>query len=162
MIILVSETSILIDLDRGGLLDAAFSCGLTMVVPDLLYESELEQENGQYLKALGLGVVNLNPDEVAMAQSVLSKRPALSLPDCFALACATRSGHTLITGDKALRSEAVARLGTVRGLLWLLDQMDTSGAVSKSQLFQGLTQINAHIRCRLPKDEVNSRLDRWS
>lgn len=162
MIILVSDTSILIDLDRGGLLEAAFSCGLTMVVPDLLYDTELEQENGQYLKTLGLGVVNLNPDEVSMAQSILSQRPALSLPDCFALCCATRSGHTLITGDKALRSEAMSRLGSVYGLLWLLDQIDASGIISKSHLFQGLTQIKAHIRCRLPKDEVNSRLDRWS
>lgn len=162
MIILVSDTSILIDLDRGGLLEAAFSCGLTMVVPDLLYESELEKENGQYLKTLGLGVINLNPNEVTMAQSVHSQRPALSLPDCFALSCASRPGHTLITGDKALRSEAMNRLGTVRGLLWLLDQMEASGSVSKSQLFQGLTQIKAHIRCRLPKDEVKSRLDTWS
>ena len=46
MIILVSDTSILIDLERGGLLEAAFACGLTMVVPDLLYERELEPENG--------------------------------------------------------------------------------------------------------------------
>lgn len=83
MIILVSDTSILIDLDRGGLLEAAFSCGLTMVVPDLLYESELEKENGQYLKTLGLGVINLNPNEVTMAQSVHSQRPALSLPWVF-------------------------------------------------------------------------------
>ncbi|MEI2713936.1 MAG: hypothetical protein V9G04_11790 [Nocardioides sp.] len=55
MIILVSDTSILIDLERGGLLEAAFSCGLTMVVPDLLYERELEPENGALLRKLGLG-----------------------------------------------------------------------------------------------------------
>ena len=56
MIVLVSDTSILIDLERGGLLEAAFSCGLTMVVPDLLYERELESENGPFLRKLGLGV----------------------------------------------------------------------------------------------------------
>ena len=55
MIILVSDTSILIDLERGGLLEASFSCGLTMVVPDLLYERELEPENGALLRKLGLG-----------------------------------------------------------------------------------------------------------
>lgn len=46
MITLVSDTSVLIDLERGGLLEHAFSCDLTMVVPDLLYARELETENG--------------------------------------------------------------------------------------------------------------------
>lgn len=54
MIVLVSDTSILIDLERGGLLEAAFSCGLTMVVPDLLYERELESENGPSSGSWGL------------------------------------------------------------------------------------------------------------
>ena len=70
MIILVSDTSVLIDLERGGLLEHAFSCGLTMVVPDLLYERELEPENGPLLRQLGLGVVALNFDEVVFAQQL--------------------------------------------------------------------------------------------
>ena len=39
MAILVSDTSILIDLERGELLEHAFSCGLVMAVPDLLYQN---------------------------------------------------------------------------------------------------------------------------
>jgi hypothetical protein len=105
MIILVSDTSILIDLERGGLLEAAFSCGLTMVVPDLLYERELEPENGPFLRKLGLGVVALTSEEVAFAQQLRTERKALSLPDCFALSCATRADHALVTGDRILRSD---------------------------------------------------------
>lgn len=93
MIILVSDTSILIDLERGGLLEAAFSCGLPMVVPDALYERELKETNGQVLRHLGLGVVALNPDEVTSAQKLRNLRPGLSLPDCFALICAKRPDH---------------------------------------------------------------------
>mgnify|MGYP003526952972 FL=1 len=52
MIVLVSDTCILIDLERGGLLEAAFSCGFTMVVPDLIYDRELADENGPYLRSL--------------------------------------------------------------------------------------------------------------
>lgn len=65
MIVLVSDTSILVDLERGGLLEAAFTCGLTMVVPDLLYQRELEGTNGAYLGTLGLNVVNLHRRAVA-------------------------------------------------------------------------------------------------
>ena len=162
MLILVSDTSILIDLDRGGLLELAFSCGLAMVVPDLLYQRELENENGPYLQKLGLGVVALTPEEVAFAQVLRTKRTALSLPDCFALICGMRPGHVLLTGDKALRNEAKARTGAVYGLLWLLDQMKATTAVSSEQLHEGLSRIVAHLRCRLPAEEVKDRLTAWS
>jgi hypothetical protein len=162
MIILVSDTSILIDLERGGLLEAAFSCGLTMVVPDLLYERELEPENGALLRKLGLGVVSLTPEEVALAQKLRTERKALSPPDCFALSCATRADHALVTGDKILRTEAMARLGTVYGLLWMLDQMAASGGVATTLLYEGLARISSHPRCRLPHAEVRSRLNSWA
>lgn len=161
MIILVSDTSILIDLKRGGLLETAFSCGFTLVVPDLLYDRELEAENGAYLKALGLGVVSLTPDEVTYAQNVRKECKALSLPDCFALSCAIRVNHVLLTGDRALRMAASSRSASVYGLLWMLDQMEESGGVSQTTLHAGLTQIAEHPRCRLPHAEVRQRLARW-
>lgn len=61
----------------------------------------------------------------------------LSLPDCFALSCATRPDHILVSGDLDLRNEAVARIG---------------------QLFEGLTKIYAHLRCRLPQPLIKARL----
>lgn len=160
MILLVSDTSILIDLERGGLLEAAFSCGWTMIVPDLLYERELLSENGPYLRSLGLGVVELSPDEVSFAQKVKRDRPALSLADCFALTCAQRANHVLLSGDKVLREEARMRNGVVYGVLWLLDQMHATNT-APALLFDGLIKIYAHPRCRLPKDEVQIRLKLW-
>jgi hypothetical protein len=162
MIILVSDTSILIDLERGGLLEAAFSCGLTMVVPDLLYERELEPENGPFLRKLGLGVVALSPEEVTNAQRLKAERKNLSLPDCFALSCATRADHVLVTGDAGLRNEAITRLGKVYGLLWMLDRMAESKIVSSAQLYDGLSRIAAHPRCRLPRADVQVRLSAWT
>lgn len=161
MIILVSDTSILIDLERGGFLESAFSCGLTFIVPDLLYQNELENANGQYLRTLGLGVVALTPNELTFAQTIKAHRKTLSLPDCFALSCAMRDKHALVSGDKALRNEAISRGGTVYGLLWLLDQMALSGAISNTLLYDGLTRIAEHPRCRLPSEETKNRLALW-
>lgn len=162
MIILVSDTSVLIDLERGGLLEPAFSCGLTMVVPDLLYDRELASDNGPLLRQLGLGVVELAPDEVSFAQQLRKSRPGLSLPDCFALSCARRPGHALVSGDMLLRKEAHSQDCTVYGLLWVLDQMEVSGAVGITLLHEGMTRISNHPRCRLPHGEVKARLQRWS
>lgn len=161
MIVLVSDTCILIDLERGGLLEAAFSCGFTMVVPDLIYDQELADENGPYLRSLGLGVVALTPAEVEKAQQARTKRPTLSLPDCFALSCAHRVDHALVSGDKNLRSEAKAQKVIIYGLLWLLDKMEEAGIPPKA-LHTGLQMIESHPRCRLPKDEIKTRLTKWS
>jgi hypothetical protein len=161
MIILVSDTSVLIDLERGGLLEAAFSCGLTMVVPDLLFERELAAYNGVLLRELGLGIVALTPDEVTFAQQLRSQQPGLSLPDCFALSYAQRPDHALVTGDKLLRTEAQARKCKVYGLLWIFDQMGASGRIDAAMLHEGLTRISNHPRCRLPRNDVLTRLHRW-
>ena len=91
MIVLVSDTSILVDLERGGLLEAAFTCGLTMVVPDLLYQRELESTNGAYLRTLGLNVVELTPDELSLAQKIRMQRLALSPVRCLRMDTTTSS-----------------------------------------------------------------------
>ena len=161
MRVLVSDTSVLVDLGRGGLLEAAFACGLTMIVPDMLYQQELEKENGPYLRALGLGVVALTPGEVELAQQIKKGRAGLSWPDCFALSCAHRPDHVLISGDKTLRSEANMRVGKVYGLLWVLDRMEENG-VARAQLHQGLSAISQHPTCRLPKEEVEARIAKWN
>ena len=162
MFFLVSDTSVLIDLERGDLLEAVFSSGMTFVVPDLLYERELANDIGPYLRTLGLGVVSLSPQELQLAQQVSGERRGLSLPDCFALSCATRPDYRLVTGDGLLRKEAIKRLGEVYGLLWLLDQMHASDKVAPNLLATGLTTISQHRTARLPVDEVQKRIVAWT
>jgi predicted nucleic acid-binding protein len=162
MIVLVSDTSVLIDLERGGLLEAAFACGHQLIVPDHLYATELEPENGPLLRELGLNIVELTSEEVEVAQAINSATPALSLADCFALSCARRPQHMLITGDKTLRSRAEGKNVSCGGLLWLLDQMEESGAIALVSLAEGLQKITSHPRCRLPKHEVAERLAKWA
>jgi hypothetical protein len=108
-----------------------------------------------------LGVVALNPDEVNFAQQLRTQQPGLSLPDCFALSCARRQDHALVSGDKLLRTEAQAKHCVVYGLLWILDQMEASGKVSTATLHEGLSRIWNHPRRRLPKNDVTARLQRW-
>lgn len=162
MAVLVSDPSVLIDLERGGLLETVFLCELSLVVPDVLYDDELRDYNGPYLIAIGLTVTELNADEMQLAQEILNARPGLSSPDAFALACAHRPGHVLLSGDGPLRAEAVKRKIMCSGLLWLLDEMLASGRVRAGSLHEGLVKISQDPRCRLPKAEVEKRLIAWA
>ena len=50
---LVFDTSVFIDLERGSLLEASFRLAFQFVVPDLLYERELKNQGGEELIRLG-------------------------------------------------------------------------------------------------------------
>jgi len=161
MAVLVSDTSILIDLDRGALLELAFQHPLPMAVPDLLYERELANHNGPYLQQLGLGVVTLVPDEVAFAQTIFNGSAQLSLPDCFALSFARRDDHILLTGDAPMRKHATEHSVRNHGLLWLLDLMVLEHPRSKGLIRSGLESVFSSPRCRLPSAEVKIRINSW-
>ena len=158
MQVLVSDTSVLVDLERGSLLDASFSLPFQFAVPDLLYERELKNYVGDDLVRLGLGVVELDGDSVNLAITYQRREQALSLPDCFALALAQTRSWTLLSGDSALRRLATDEGVVCHGVLWLLDEMHAAAVVSTQQLYDGLTAISQHPRCRLPKPEIRHRL----
>jgi len=162
MNILFPDTSTLFNLERGGLLEPFFSCGMTMVVHNILNLNELGSVNGPYLHSLGLGVVELDPVEMSFVQTIRAKCPSLSLSDCGALACALRSNHTLIFGCGNLHNEAKAHSVKAYDLIWLLDQMEASGNIPFTTLHEGLNKISTCNRCSLPREAVKTRLKKWA
>lgn len=62
MPILVSDTSVLIDLERAQLIEDMFRLPFEFAVPDLLYARELAGELGELLVGLGLRI-EVRPDE---------------------------------------------------------------------------------------------------
>lgn len=161
MTVLVSDTSVLIDLERGGVVDSCFDLAAEFAVPDLLYKRELAAYGGADLVARGLRVVELTKEELTTAQSVRGARPGLSLPDAYAYSLASSRAWTLLTGDGELRSLARAeRIGFV-GVLWIFDQLFDGDVVDPAALVNGLQAIAAHPRCRLPRAEIQVRLERY-
>ena len=156
--VLVSDTSVLIDLRRGSLLEASFCLAFRFVVPDLLYERELKNWGGEDLIRLGLVVEQLDGDGVSLALAYRKRMPALSLPDCFALALAQIRSWILLSGDSALSQLASDEMVEYHGVLWLLDKMHDAAVVSIRELHDSLTTIAAHPRCRLPRPEIRHRL----
>jgi hypothetical protein len=96
MKVLVSDTSVLIDLERGGFVEAIFSLPYQFAVPDVLYYGELEGEWGTRLVGLGLRIEETSSTGVAQALRYRSARQMLSLPDSFALALAKERAWLLL------------------------------------------------------------------
>ncbi len=162
MTVLVSDVSVLIDLEHGSLLEAAFRLPFKFVVPDVLYELELKTYNGPALLELGLIVAKMDGHGAARGIHYRRQKPALSLPDAFALALAATNEWKLLTGDRALRALAVEEGVECHGVLWLLDRIFEVGVANPDVLCAGLRAIHAHPRCRLPEKEIAKRIARWA
>lgn len=164
MRVLVSDTSVLVDLERGSLLEASFRLPFQFAVPDLLYERELKGFNGDELIRRGLTVEELDDVGVVRALTYREQVPALSLPDSFALALAQSRTWVLLTGDGALRQLADAEAVECHGVLWLLDEIHgaATATATAQELHDGLTAISVHPRCRLPKPEIRRRLTSYA
>jgi predicted nucleic acid-binding protein len=159
--ILVSDTSVLIDLDRGGLLEPVFTLPHELAVPDVLYDREMQGEWGERLRQLGLRVEEVSEAGVGNALRYRHQRISLSVPDSFALALAREREWLLLTGDGQLRELAAAEGVECHGVLWLLDLMEDAGLPGVQILHDGLVRLAAHPRCRLPVREVTVRLERY-
>ncbi len=161
MIVLVSDTSVLIDLERGGLLEPIFSLPYQFAVPDVLYRRELAGEWGDCLVGLGLRVEEVSAAGVANALRYRAARPVLSVPDSFALALARERQWTLLTGDAQLRELAVVEQVECHGVLWVVDRMEEARVPGIQTLRNALLAISRHPRCRLPRREIAIRLERY-
>lgn len=162
MRVLVSDTSVLVDLERGSLLEASFRLPFQFAVPDLLYEKELKGYVGEDLIRLGLTVEELDGDGITRALTYRQRVQALSVPDSFALALAQTNGWVLLTGDGALRQLATDEAVDCHGVLWLLDEISGAEVATARELHDGLTAISEHRRCRLPKPEIRRRLTAYA
>lgn len=176
MRLIASDASVLIDLERGALLQVTFRLPHVFAVPRLAYRQEIEPFNGRELVQMGLCVVSLTSEGLELAQSYRARERRLSLSDAYALALAKLGGfgllgsgtafqtdgnHTLLSGDGALRTLAKAEDVECRGVLWILDEIERADLLAPGDLEAALSTIDANRRRRLPPAEVVARLIRY-
>ena len=97
---------------------------------------------------------------MATAITYQSRRRALSLVDCFALALALahRQGYTLLTEDRRMRSCALEEGIQHHDLLWLIDQMHRAAILTTSQVVAALEAMLADPRSPVPDQELARRI----
>jgi predicted nucleic acid-binding protein len=134
MRIIVSDSSCLIDLRKGGLLEAFLELPFEFVIPDVLLENELLSLSRaeRTLLRRSMEVAVLEEDGVKRAEEVLAETPALSTYDAFAFVVAEEREHAiLLTGGRRLRGLAETHKIEVHGVLWVVDQLVVHGKASE-------------------------------
>jgi len=137
MRIIVSDSSCLIDLLKGGLLEAFLGLPYELVIPDVLLESDLLSfgKRDPTLLRHRVTVAKLSGDGVARVSSIISDWPTLSFFDGFAFVVAEeRPGCILLTSNDRLRERAQATEMECRGVLWVVDEVLDAGLATKKMV----------------------------
>lgn len=164
MRVVVSDAVCLIDLKKVALLGALLHLPYTFVIPDTLFDEELlslTEAEKRTLVERGLEVRSLPGPLVRRAARYANQHRVLSLNDCFALTVAEEiEDSILLTGDASLRKVAEQRGVTVRGVLWITDEMEAHEVVSLKKVYAALELFLYDDLVFLPQVEVRERIAR--
>lgn len=156
----IADSSVWIDLENGGILDAAFALMVTWSVPDLLLVELQRPPTAEDLKRRGVDVIGLTPIQVAELAATTARDPRISVVDVAAFVLARDSGGMLLTGDARLRALTEGQAVEVHGVLWLLDHLIKKLLITPTEAAEALDRMMA-AGARLPRTEVESRLTLW-
>lgn len=122
MLLLISDASVLIDIENSELTSAMFSLPYQFAVPDILFVEELSERLGRLL-AFGLQSKTMSGELIEEAFGLRQQYSKPSVNDLLALTLAKHEGCQLLTGDRALREVAQIYNVEVHGTIWLVQQM---------------------------------------
>lgn len=163
MRIIVNDSSALIDLKKGGLLEFFLGLPFTLIVSnDLLSDELLSFTKAEIaLMRRKMSVASLSGDEVGMLRETQRASPALSLHDCAAFVLAQREGGCiLLTGDKRLRAKAEGVRIECHGVLWAVEQIAAAKLSTTRTLIKALETWREDNTVRLPTAELMQLLAR--
>jgi hypothetical protein len=153
--IVVSDSSVLMDLAKTQLIESAIALPFEFMIPDVMLAQEL-LDLGRYKAAdlgkLGFIIGGLEGSEVLNAAAYFRQhRRQLSFNDCFAWRLAEIHQGILMTGDGDLRKTAAQNGVEVHGILWAIELMGEHQTCPRDRLLACLDQLDADPLARLPR-----------
>ena len=165
MRIIISDSSCLIDLRKGSLLEAFLQLPYEFLIPNTLFEEELLKFTDAQKRVLlqgGLKIIDLPGERVLRAQQVIRQVPHLSVHDGLAFALAeSHPGCILLSGDGELRRLASEHEIEVHGILWMLDESHRCKLATASHLVSVLRSFSTDTTVRLPRKELALYIRRY-
>lgn len=164
--LLVSDTNILIDLFRTGLLDAFFSLPFEFFTTDFvlneLTDAQQKKRIDRYTKSKKLKVKGFAADELPEIFHLQEESGNnTSFVDCSVWYYAKVSGGTLLTGDNKLRKAAEKDSIKVAGIIYVFDELENHRVLARAELARLMKKLQLS-NPRLPKTECGARIAKWT
>jgi hypothetical protein len=162
--IVVSDSSVVMDLARVKLIEPVVRLPFEFVIPDVILARDVHDlgpYTAEQLLRLGFVAGGLDGAQTRCARDYfLQHRRRLSFSDCFAWRLAEIHKGILMTGDVNLSIVATAVSVEVRGLLWVVEMMAKHKISTGSVLAEALDRLGSDPFRKLPEAETRA-LREW-
>ena len=158
--IVISDSSVLMDLAKVQLIEATLALPFEFVIPETIFVREL-LDLGTYTTAdllrLGFSTGALAGDDAGRALAYFREhRRVLSVHDCFAWCLAEVHQGILMTGDSELRNLAAKNGVEVHGTLWAAELIFTHATCNRRDLVRALDKLDADRSVFLPRTTLRA------
>lgn len=159
----IKDACILFDLIDLGLLPSFHQLPLVVVttpqvLDEIMDETQLAEVN-TYIESGHLQVDHFGLFETITL--ITETNPGLSFTDASVLEAAIRRDASILSSDKSLRNESSRRGITVRGLLWVLEELYNYKIIELQVLIEKL-EAYPNVNNRAPKSEIENLLRKYN
>jgi len=164
MRVIINDANILIDLVQLDLMKEFIQLELDLKTSDFVYE-ELNDEQKKVVAAFVKSgdikiIVTDDDDDLNSIVSILTSSSGLSFEDCSVLHYASKLNGILLSGDGKLRKQALANGITVRGILFIFDQLLLNNLITFESAINKI-KVLYDINPRLPGHSKDERISAW-
>lgn len=156
MIVVISDTPVLLDLEHSEMIEPALGLPLEFAVCDALYEAEIQGAGQEKIFGNRLRIEMLDDEELLRATMLRRSCRGISVSDSFALAIGEARKWPLLIGGGHLHGEGTKLGIECRNLLWLIGELERAGT-DPGHLGAMLERLAPRSRCTMPAGEIERR-----
>lgn len=159
--VVIKDACILFDLIDLDLLENFYLLDVVPVTTGFVV-SEILDETQATLLTQGINAGKLvvyNDGDLGKIAAFSAEHTGLSFADCSILELSFRVPGLILSADKSLRNEAKRRGLTVKGLLWVINQLFENQIMSKAECLAKLEQYPL-INPRTPKKDIQLLIEK--
>lgn len=158
---MIQDACILFDLIDLGLIDAFFELDLSVLTtPQVMGEIEEEDQMKKVLEFTSVKKLIIDEDGVLEhVDKIFDENSGLSYPDCSVLELALRKQGIVLSSDWKFRTVTVRNDLTVRGVLWIIEELHERKIITRDQALQKLS-LYPKVNERAPKNETKKLISK--
>ena len=159
--IVIQDACILFDLIDLGLIDAFFELNLTVLTtPQVMVEIEEEEQLRKVEEFTSAKKLIIDKEGLLdHVDKIFGENSGLSYTDCSVLELALRKQGIVLSSDWKLRTATVRSNLTVRGVLWIIDELHVQKRLTAREAIEKLN-LYKQINSRAPQAEIKVMIER--
>lgn len=165
MRIIINDANILIDLVQVNLMSEFIQLDLELKTTDFVFEELNEDQKIVIEEYINSGEIELiiteEEEDFQSISAILENSSGLSFEDCSVWHYADKLNGILLSGDAKLRRQATANGISVKGILYVFDQLLLKGLITFDYAIEKIEQLY-EINPRLPINSKNERTSNWT